>query len=96
MYNIDDVPALLHSFILIAIKFGFAKNLVDSMYKHLSHDENLNKCEESWDVLARRHLLEENKIVEKCKETGQVAGILIFNYAIGIIYNLFKYFFTQN
>jgi hypothetical protein len=44
------------------------------MYKHLSQDENLSKCEESWDVLARRHLLEENKIMEKCKETGQVAG----------------------
>ena len=44
------------------------------MYKHLSQDESLSKCEESWDVLARRHLLEENKIMEKCKETGQVAG----------------------
>jgi hypothetical protein len=73
--NLDQVPELLHSFILTAIKFSFASNLVDSMYKHLSHDENLNKCEESWDVLARRHLLEEDKILEKCKETGQVAGV---------------------
>ena len=66
----------MHSFILIAAKFSFATHLVDSMYTFLSNDENLNKCEESWDVIARRHLLEENVILEKCKETGQVAGRL--------------------
>ena len=71
---LENIPSLLRSFILIASKFSFANNLVDSMYKCLSQDECLNKCEESWDVLARRHLTEENKILEKCKETGQVAG----------------------
>ena len=72
------MPSLLHSFILIASKFSFTGQLVDSMYKCLSDDVDLSKCEESWDVLARRHLLEENSILEKCKESGQVAGKPLF------------------
>jgi hypothetical protein len=44
----------------------------------LTEDENLKSCEESWDVLARRNLLEEEEILKKCTESGQVAGKYIF------------------
>lgn len=37
----------------------------------------MNKLEESWAVLARRHLLEEREILEQCAKTGQVADFTI-------------------
>lgn len=37
----------------------------------------MNKLEESWDVLARRCVLEEKKILEQCAKTGQVADFTI-------------------
>lgn len=33
--------------------------------------------EETWDVLARRHLLDERDILEQCAKTGQVADFTI-------------------
>jgi hypothetical protein len=44
----------------------------------LTEDDNLKNYEESWDVLARRNLIEEEDILKKCAESGQVAGIYIF------------------
>jgi hypothetical protein len=41
----------------------------------LAEDEKLSKLEETWDVLARRNLLEEKEILKKCNETGQIAGV---------------------
>ena len=45
------------------------------VYFSIEEDDKLNASEESWDVLARRSLLEENSILKKCQETGQCAGI---------------------
>ena len=53
--------------------------------KSLSDDENLSKCEESWDVLARRNLIEEEDIMKKCQETGQVAGTFDFELIFKIL-----------
>lgn len=43
----------------------------------IEEDETLNKLEESWDVLSRRHLLGEREILEQCTKTGQVADFTI-------------------
>lgn len=40
----------------------------------------MNKKEQSWDVLARRNLLEEAKIQKKCQETGQIADFTIAEF----------------
>lgn len=37
----------------------------------------MRKLEESWDVLSRRHLLEEAEILEQCTKTGQIADFTI-------------------
>lgn len=41
---------------------------------------NLNKFEESWDILARRNLLEEESILQKCEESGQCADFTIAEF----------------
>lgn len=43
-------------------------------------DNILNKKEESWDVLARRNLLEEVNILKKCQETSQIADFTIAEF----------------
>lgn len=37
-------------------------------------NENLNRTEEAWNLIARRDLHEEREILKKCESTGQVAG----------------------
>lgn len=76
----ENIPDLIHSLILVAMKFKFANRIVDTMYNCLNEDEKLKKCEESWDVLARRHLLDEQEIVKKCADTGQVADFSIAEF----------------
>lgn len=43
----------------------------------IEEDETLNTLEETWDVLARRHLLDERDILEQCAKSGQVADFTI-------------------
>ena len=42
-------------------------------------EDNL-KFEQSWDILARRHLLAEGAIVRRCEETGQCADFTIAEF----------------
>jgi hypothetical protein len=73
----------IHGNIEINLKL-ILKDLLFSIIssQSLSENEILNKLEESWDVLARRHLLDEEDILKKCTESGQVAGDLSYLYFI--------------
>ncbi|CAF1014961.1 unnamed protein product [Brachionus calyciflorus] len=73
----NNVPDLINSFIFVAKDFNFTQNLIENMYKSLSEDENLSKIEETQDVLAKRHLLEEGEILKKCEKSGQIADFTI-------------------
>lgn len=53
---------------------------INYIFLSVENDPTLNKCEDSWDVLARRNLLEESNILKKCQETGQVADFTIAEF----------------
>lgn len=48
--------------------------------KRFEEDENLSKIEESWDIMAKRFLLQEKEILEQCEKTGQVADFTIAEF----------------
>ena len=53
---------------------------INYIFLSVENDPTLNKCEDSWDVLARRNLLEESNILKKCQDTGQVADFTIAEF----------------
>lgn len=46
----------------------------------MSEDPTLSKSEQSWDILARRHLAQESQILKQCEQTGQVADFTIAEF----------------
>jgi len=46
----------------------------------IEDDAKLNRFEETWNLLARRSLLQEDKILKKCEETGQCADFTIAEF----------------
>ena len=43
-------------------------------------DAELNRYEETWEILARRSLLQEESILKKCEESGQCADFTIAEF----------------
>lgn len=76
----ESIPDFVHNMIKIAYEFEFTESLVDRMYKFIEEDCTLNKYEGTWNVLARRNLLQEESILRKCEETGQCADFTIAEF----------------
>ena len=47
------------------------------VFSSLTSNESLANKEETWDILARKNLIEETEIIKKCEETGQIADFTI-------------------
>lgn len=76
----ESIPELVFKMIRIANEFKFTESLIDRMYKFIESDVKLIKFEESWNLLARRSLLQEASILKKCEETGQCADFTIAEF----------------
>lgn len=76
----QSIPQLVFKMIKTANEFQFTENLIDRMYKFIEDDVELKKYEESWDLLARRSLLQEEIILRKCEQTGQCADFTIAEF----------------
>lgn len=66
----------------IFLNFVIHRFLLNFYFKlSLTDDENLMQTEEAWDVLARKELvLEGDRILKECAETGQNADFTIAQY----------------
>jgi len=75
--QLPNEPYFLQSFVMIAKDFEFAKDLVEFIYNCLTNNASLANTEETWDIIARKHLNEEANILKKCEETGQIADFTL-------------------